>query len=55
MTGTSSLRVQFDAKPKLVREEFPSDALVTGANHDCAAAFASIFSDQLEFVKAANA
>ena len=49
-----SLCIQFDAELKLLGEEFSSDALVAGAHHDSAAAFAPVFSDQFEFVKAAN-
>jgi len=49
-----SLRVQLDAKLKLLGEEFSSDALVAGAHHDSAAAFAPVFSDQFEFAQAAN-
>jgi hypothetical protein len=43
-----------DAELKLLGEEFSSDALVARAHHDSAAAFAPVFSDQFEFVKAAN-
>ena len=41
-----------DDTGKIVREV--KVASVAGAHHDSAAAFAPVFSDQFEFVKAAN-